>query len=81
VVPQAALVALQGLRDKGGLRAGQKVLIVGASGGNGTFAVQIAKALGAEGTGVCGTKNVDLVRSPGYGPRHRLQPGRFRRRI
>jgi NADPH:quinone reductase-like Zn-dependent oxidoreductase len=64
-VPQAALVALQGLRDKGGLRAEQTVLIVGASGGNGTFAVQIAKAFGAEVTGVCGPRNMDLVRSLG----------------
>jgi len=64
-VPMAGLVALQALRDHGKVRAGQKVLINGASGGIGTFAVQIAKSLGAHVTGVCGTRNVDLVRSLG----------------
>jgi len=64
-VPIAAITALQGLRDKARVQAGQRVLVNGASGGVGTYAVQIAKVLGAEVTGVCSTRNVELARSLG----------------
>jgi NADPH:quinone reductase-like Zn-dependent oxidoreductase len=64
-VPISAVTALQALRDRGRVQTGQRVLIIGASGGVGTFAVQIAKAFGANVTGVCSTAKVDLVRSIG----------------
>jgi NADPH:quinone reductase-like Zn-dependent oxidoreductase len=64
-VPISGIAALRGLRDSGGIQAGQQVLVIGAAGGVGSFAVQIAKAFGAEVTGVCSTPKVDLVRSIG----------------
>ena len=75
----AALTALQGLRDRGRIQPGQQVLINGAAGGVGTFAVQIAKAFGAEVTGVCSPRHVDMVRATRRGPRHRLHREDFTR--
>jgi NADPH:quinone reductase-like Zn-dependent oxidoreductase len=71
-LPTSALAALHALRDAGKVRPGEKVLISGASGGVGTFAMQIAKSFGADVTGVCGTTNVHLVRSLGSRPGDRL---------
>ena len=65
VLPISGFTAIQAVRDKGHVQPGQNVLVIGASGGVGTYAVQIAKAYGAEVTGVCGTRNVDMVRSLG----------------
>ena len=75
-VPVAAISALQALRDKGRIQPGQKVLINGAAGGVGTFAVQIAKALGAGVTGVCSTRKVEMVTSVGA-TKSSTTPGRI----
>ena len=74
-LPQAAVIALQGIRDQGRVQPGPRVLIVGAGGGSGTFAVQLAKRLGAEVTGVDNAEKLDVMRSVGNGPCHRLHPG------
>ena len=71
-VPMAGFTALQGLRDKGAVQAGQHVLVTGAAGGVGTFGVQLAKAFGAEVTAVCATQHVEMVRAHRSRPRHRL---------
>src|ERR687897_3255865 len=77
VLAISSLTALQGLRDHGKVEAGQEVLIIGASGGVGTYAVQIARAFGARVTGVCGTAKVEMVHR--RGSRHRLHARGLRR--
>jgi NADPH:quinone reductase-like Zn-dependent oxidoreductase len=72
VVSISGLAALQAVRDEAKIRPGKKVLIIGAAGGVGTYAVQIAKEFGAEVTAVCSTTKTDLARSIGADPRHRL---------
>ena len=79
-IPMAAVTALHAIRDRGHVQPGQRVLVNGAAGGVGTFAVQIAAALGAEVTGVCSARNTDMVRSARRHPRGRLRVGRLRRR-
>ncbi len=79
-IPVSGVTALQGVRDRADVQSGEKVLIIGASGGVGTFAVQIAKAFGAEVTGVCSSAKMDLVRELGAGSCRRLHARRLRRR-